>query len=85
MFEHPEANEGEIFLINSNEKVFNEMPWNTKRQGAVALDGNGLMTESIDWFPVFISRMELRNSGKDIKEVRRELRKKLSGMTIVLK
>ncbi len=84
-FIHPEAEEGEIFLTNSNERLFNDMLWRTKRKGSVALDGNGLMTDDADWFPVFISKLELRNSGKDIGEIRRNLRKKHSEQGVVIK
>lgn len=85
IFQHPEAEEGEIFLTNSNQKAFEEISWSTKRKGLVALDSNGLMTSNTDWFPVFIGKKELYDSGRDIKDVRREIRDIISGIVLVLK
>lgn len=76
-FLHPELEEGEVFLTNSNLKAFNQMSWKTKRKGRVALDGKGLMTNNDDWFPVFISSNELKVSGFDIKDIRSEIRQKI--------
>lgn len=85
IFAHPELEEGEIFLTNSNQRVFEDMEWLSKRKGLVALDGNGLMTNNTDWFPVFISKKELYDSGRDIKDIRQEIRDKIAGIVHVLK
>jgi hypothetical protein len=77
IFLHPELEEGEVFLTNSNQRVFDQMSWNTKRKGLVALDGEGLMTNNNDWFPVFINKKELVVSGLDINTIRMEIRKKI--------
>ncbi|KND49851.1 MAG: hypothetical protein AB198_00385 [Parcubacteria bacterium C7867-003] len=85
IFKHPEAEDDEVFITNSNEKVFNQMSWVTKRKGKVALDGNGLMTNNDDWFPVFIGKKELESSEMSIKDIRGEIRRKIEDVLSVVK
>ena len=73
-FTHPEIKEGEILFTNSNQKGFDMMDWKSKRKGLVAFDGNGLLTNNDDWFPVFIKKDELERSGKLLEDIRREFR-----------
>jgi hypothetical protein len=74
VFTHPELHKGEVFFSNVNEKGFTLLPYQSKRKGVVAYDGEGGKQNFEDWFPVFVSLGELQNLHLKLVEARREFR-----------
>ena len=60
---HPEIQEGEIFLVNCSKADFRIMTWETKRQGEIAYDFQGNQLTPLGLHPVFIKREELKKVG----------------------
>lgn len=71
-FTHPELQKGEVFFTNAEPSQFNFMNFKSKRIGKVAHDGNGNIQEHEDWFPVFLNKKEVENSGLSLMELRRK-------------
>ena len=61
-FIHPELQEGEIFLTNTNEGM-SWCGWKTKRQGKIAYDIEGNPISHMGYVPIFVQRSELRAAG----------------------
>jgi hypothetical protein len=82
---HPELNEGEVFLTNSDERPairiqgrpikstnYSIIPFSTKRKGKTSYNVHGLPNGK-DWpesFPVFVSKAEIDKLG-GIEEARK--------------
>ena len=64
--EHPEIEEGEIFLGNSTEEDYQKIGWKTKRKANIAFDRSG--NTIIGLFPVFIQKREYDGSRRMYKE-----------------
>lgn len=63
---HPETQEGEVFLTNADSEGFAEhIGWKSKRKGEVAYDVHNKPVKSYDFFPVFVQRSELEAGGID--------------------
>lgn len=62
---HPELQEGEVFLRNTDSVGFRKIGWKTKRQGRTPYDvyGNVINSPSPNFFPVFVQRSELEEAG----------------------
>ena len=76
---HPELNEGEVFLTNSDERPaipkkgrptnstnFSIIPFSTKRKGKTSYDVHGIIVDDNYWpgsFPVFVSKAEIDKMG----------------------
>lgn len=73
-FVHPELKLGELLFTNASRQQFESMDWKTKRKGTVAYDGKGNKLHFKDWFPVFISSMELKEKKVSLQDVRRQWR-----------
>ena len=58
--QHPELEDGEIFLKNTTPGRFEVMDWKTKRMGGVAYydDGKAIPFHS-NYFPVFVQESEV--------------------------
>jgi hypothetical protein len=66
---HPEIQDGEIFLTNVDNEHISVIHWSTKRFGIVAYDRNGnIFGEYPKTFPVFVKKEELEksSSGREI-------------------
>lgn len=71
-FTHPELHESEVFFTNADLSQFNALEFKSKRMGKVAYDGNGNMQNHENWFPVFLNKKEVENSGLSLMELRRK-------------
>lgn len=76
---HPELNEGEVFLTNSDERPaipkdgrpadstnYSIIPFSTKRKGKTSYDIRGVPVDNDSWpesFPVFVSKAEINSIG----------------------
>lgn len=76
---HPEQQSDELFIQNMSDEQFARFNWNSKRQGAVAYDGDGRALSVMDWLPVFVAADELATRGTTVSRVRRELREQAEG------
>ena len=61
--EHPELDEGEIFLTNSTLEGYPQIGWKTKRKGMIAYDINEVPVKGL--FPVFVQQSEISKNRKD--------------------
>lgn len=73
--QHPELQEGEIFIGNYSfygraQREWDEMRWKTKRKGTVAYDKDGEplseSTSRSEIYPVFAQESELIEAGIEI-------------------
>ena len=67
---HPELQEGEVYLTNSDSSGFCDIGWKSKRAGKIPLDRLGRPISSLAWsgaFPVFVKAKELAVAGVVIK------------------
>ena len=66
--EHPELEDGEMFLSNTNEEGYQRIRWKTKRRGEVAYNIDGIIIDkqSINLFPVFVQKQEY-DEGMEMK------------------
>ena len=55
---HPEIKDGEMFLYNSDIKLFHNIKWKTKRRGTQAYTMCGKPFNG--YFPVFVSKEEYK-------------------------
>ena len=76
-FIHPELQEGEVFFSNCDSVSFALIPWWSKRKGNRAYNGTGQSLRIKDWFPVFVSKDELRRARVTVAEARQELRARM--------
>lgn len=59
-WQHPELQEGEIFLANTDDEGFEEIGWETKRMGIMPYDVNNEPIWSRgSFFPVFVQKAEV--------------------------
>ena len=68
MFVHPEIEAGEVFLGNYGDSTYEEISWETKRQGntAYSLDGRRLDGDFQKFlFPVFVQKNEIESANSD--------------------
>ena len=72
-FKHPELLDNEVFFTNSSLSKFQKMEFRTKRIGIIAYDGKGHQLTHNDWFPVFLSNLEVVSSGFSLKLLRSNL------------
>lgn len=70
-FSHPELRDSEVLFLNSNKVNFDNLKFETKRNGSVAYDGVGNKLDHDNWFPVFLQEEEVLSSGKTLLELRR--------------
>lgn len=71
---HPELLQGEVFVSNCSREQYFNLNFKTKRIGRQALDGNGKILNSKNWFPVFIGSIELESLQVTLDDLRTELR-----------
>lgn len=57
---HPEIQEGEFFLTNTEVDVFHTISWETKRKGDVAYTIRGEVISGV--VPVFVQKKEFNDS-----------------------
>ncbi len=67
---HPELQEGEVFLSNDNLESYKGLVWKIKRKGKVPYDTSDSVIHGADeYFPVFVQRFELEEAGVDINKL----------------
>lgn len=67
---HPEILAGEVWVSNSDDELFNEMRWKSRRAGVIAYNSYGkqlTQQECPGMFPVFALKSELSAAGITIK------------------
>lgn len=56
---HPELQQGEVWIGNMTEKIFQQKKYKSKRKGEVAYDSSGNKIEGDEYFPVFVLKKYL--------------------------
>jgi hypothetical protein len=59
--DHPEREEGEVFVTNSNTMRF--VGWKTKRKGKIPYDVHGNQNYPKGWFPIFAQIEDVRQNS----------------------
>ena len=62
-WEHPELQQGEVFLGNIRKDLFEDRTWKTRRQGNITYDAVGKSFLATDFLPVFVQRAEMEEEG----------------------
>ena len=63
---HPELQDGEIWLTNATREQLDDIGWRTKRMGKQAYDRQGHPIWDGETYPVFVQKTELDEAGVSI-------------------